>query len=317
MRKPFAAKIHTSHSPMVSLGTFIFFVLVLLVLASCNGGGGGSPTPSPPTPAPGGDEGDDMTVMPPVPPMPSGQPDLFIESTSVNDNTLTPGQQFTLRVTIRNRGDVRAAATTLRYKTHRQLPIIPDDPTVGTDSVRSLVPSATDSKSITLTAPSTSGIYYYGACVDSVSGESVTSNNCSGSRGVAVRVSSSGTDPGGGSSSFFSYYSTFLSDGSYAWAGRNGRTQAEAERNAANACRSLAGIACTRRVTYGTGFSHQCGALAIGTNSEGRVNLIQPGTGTTQSAAEMDAITECRNEGGMNCRIDSSRGGSAASGCVR
>ena len=319
MKKPFAAKIHTSHSPMVSLSAFILFVLVLLVLASCNGGGGGSPTPSPtpspPTPAPGGDEGDDMTVMPPVPPMPSGQPDLFIESTSVNDNTLTPGQQFTLRVTIRNRGDVRAAATTLRYKTHSQLPIIPDDPTVGTDSVRSLVPSATVSETITLTAPSTSGIYYYGACVDSVSGESVTSNNCSGSRGAAVRVSSSGT-PGGGSGSFYSYYAVFT-DGGHTWAGWSGRTQAEAERNAANACRSLAGTACTRRITYGTGFTHQCGALALGTDSEGRVNVDHGGSGTTQSAAQRDAIIRCRNIGGMNCRIASSRDGAAASGCVR
>ena len=42
-------------------------------------------------------------------------------------------------------------------------------------------------ESIDLTAPDTPGTYYYGACVDSVSGESDTTNNCSS--GVAVTVS--------------------------------------------------------------------------------------------------------------------------------
>ena len=200
MKNPSTTNKHLS-SPWVSLGAFILFVLVLLV-ASCKGGGGSSPTPTPdpsPTPPPAGD---DMTVMPPAtqPPVPQGQPDLFIESTSVSDSTLTSGQQFTLRVTIRNRGDVRAAATTLRYKSDPVLPIISGDTTIGTDSVSSLSPSATSSESISLTAPSNTGTYYYGACVDSVSGESITSNNCSGNQGVRVTVSSSGGgSPGGGS----------------------------------------------------------------------------------------------------------------------
>ena len=39
---------------------------------------------------------------------------------------------------------------------------------------------------IDLTAPSTAGTYYYGACVDTVTGESDTTNNCSGSLAVTV-----------------------------------------------------------------------------------------------------------------------------------
>ena len=35
-------------------------------------------------------------------------------------------------------------------------------------------------------APSTPGTYYYGACVDAVTGESDTTNNCSGSVSVTV-----------------------------------------------------------------------------------------------------------------------------------
>ena len=42
------------------------------------------------------------------------------------------------------------------------------------------------SLSIDLTAPAVAGTYYYGACVDSVSGESNTQNNCSA--GVEVTV---------------------------------------------------------------------------------------------------------------------------------
>ena len=44
--------------------------------------------------------------------------------------------------------------------------------------------SESGEESVTLTAPSTPGTYYYGACADSVSDESDTTNNCS----VAVAV---------------------------------------------------------------------------------------------------------------------------------
>ena len=46
----------------------------------------------------------------------------------------------------------------------------------------------TSAESIRLTAPSSEGTYYYGACVAGVSGESDTRNNCS--RGVRVTVAS-------------------------------------------------------------------------------------------------------------------------------
>ena len=44
----------------------------------------------------------------------------------------------------------------------------------------------TNAQSIGLTAPSDAGTYYYGACVDSVTGESVTNNNCSSGLKVIV-----------------------------------------------------------------------------------------------------------------------------------
>ena len=61
---------------------------------------------------------------------------------------------------------------------------------VGTDIVNILSAGGTSAESISLNAPSDAGTYYYGACVESVSGESNTGNNCS--PGVSVTVSGGG-----------------------------------------------------------------------------------------------------------------------------
>ena len=47
-------------------------------------------------------------------------------------------------------------------------------------------PPTTSDESISLTAPSTAETYYYGACVDAVSGEPDTGNNCSSAARVTV-----------------------------------------------------------------------------------------------------------------------------------
>ena len=117
---------------------------------------------------------------------PSGSPDLIVESPSVNDNTLTTGQSFTLRATVRNQGNASAAATILRYYRSSNATISSDNVEVGTDAVSSLSAGGTSAESISLNAPSSAGTYYYGACVDNVSGESNTGNNCSAARRVTV-----------------------------------------------------------------------------------------------------------------------------------
>jgi hypothetical protein len=122
-----------------------------------------------------------------------GDPDLVVQSPSVSDTSLNTGQSFTLRATVRNQGNGRSAATTLRYYRSSNSSISTSDSQVGTDGVGALSASGTSAESISLRAPSSSGTYYYGACVDSVSGESRTGNNCSS----GVRVTVAG---GGGSS---------------------------------------------------------------------------------------------------------------------
>ena len=124
------------------------------------------------------------------------EPDLVVESVSVSDSGPTAGATFTLRATVRNLGDGQSGATTLRYYRSTNSTISTSDTTVGTDEVGALSPSITSAESISLTAPSGAGTYYYGACVDSVSGESNTANNCSSA--VSVTVSSGETGGGGG-----------------------------------------------------------------------------------------------------------------------
>ena len=104
--------------------------------------------------------------------------DLAVEA-SVRDTRLTPGQSFRLSVTVRNRGAEQAAATTLHYYRSDDATISTQDTRVGTDPVGALAASGSSEESISLTAPSSEGTYYYGACVESVSGESNTDNNCS------------------------------------------------------------------------------------------------------------------------------------------
>ena len=124
----------------------------------------------------------------------TGAPDLVVESPSVSDSALTAGETFTFRATVHNRGAGPSEATTLRYYRSDNSGITTGDTQVGTDSVSGLSASDSSPESVSLTAPSAARTYYYGACVDSVSGESDTGNNCS--TGVRVTVSDSG---GGGS----------------------------------------------------------------------------------------------------------------------
>ncbi len=129
------------------------------------------------------------------PPRQQDQPDLVVESPSVNNSSPGPGTSFTLSVTVRNAGDGQSPATTLRYYRSTDATITTSDTLVVTDAVSGLDPSANSGKSAQLTAPSTAGMYYYGACVDAVASESDTANNCSAS--VQVDVSESPPGEGG------------------------------------------------------------------------------------------------------------------------
>ena len=113
-------------------------------------------------------------------------PDLVVESLSVDENSVDPEERFTLSATVRNQGDEESDATTLRYYRSTDSTISTTDTQLDTDDVRSLRPERTGDESLRMEAPADAGTYYFGACVDSVTDESNTQNNCSD--GVAVTV---------------------------------------------------------------------------------------------------------------------------------
>ena len=121
-------------------------------------------------------------------------PDLVVDAPTVSDNAPAAGARFTLSATARNQGNGRSNSTTLRYYQSTDSTITTGDTEVGTDRILGLNASASEDESISLTAPSTPGTHYYGACVDSVTDESDTQNNCSSA--VTVTVSSPAGVPG-------------------------------------------------------------------------------------------------------------------------
>ena len=118
----------------------------------------------------------------------SGSPDLVVENVQVSNNILTIGASFRVSATVRNRRADPSDSTRLRYYRSDDSTISTDDTEVGTDGVGSISGDGTRDESETLTAPSEAGTYYYGACVDSVRGESKTGNNCSDGIPVVVRA---------------------------------------------------------------------------------------------------------------------------------
>ena len=117
-------------------------------------------------------------------------PDLVVDTPTVSDSSLTAGDTFTLSAKVRNQGGGQSGSTTLRYYRSSDSTITTGDTAVGTDSVSQLSAGDDSDESISLTAPSTSGTYYYGACVDAASDESDTTNNCSSEVTVTVGAAS-------------------------------------------------------------------------------------------------------------------------------
>ena len=105
----------------------------------------------------------------------------------VNNNSPVSTGRFTVSATVSNTGDRWSPATTLRYYRSADAAITRSDTEEGTAGIPVYNAGGTDSVSIALTAPASPGIWYYGACVDEVTGESDTTNNCSLSVTVTVQ----------------------------------------------------------------------------------------------------------------------------------
>ena len=133
----------------------------------------------------GGGEGNSDISSPETPSL-TTNPDLVVASPSVSNSSPIVGTNFTLSVAVRNDGDGASGVTTLRYYHSTDTTVSTSDTEVGTDTVTGLTALGSASGSVELTARSTPGTYYYGACVDAVEEESDTTNNCSSSVEVNV-----------------------------------------------------------------------------------------------------------------------------------
>ena len=111
-------------------------------------------------------------------------PDLVVSSVSIGSSPFGD-PSFTLHATAHNQGSGSSGSTTLRYYISFDSTITSRDVEIGTDAVGGLHASGSSEESIDLIEPSAPGTYHYGACVDTVSDELETTNNCSS---VAVRV---------------------------------------------------------------------------------------------------------------------------------
>ena len=117
-------------------------------------------------------------------------PDLVIDAQRVAAMEVEPGERFTMRFDVLNQGGAATADFAgVRYFRSADSQITLNDTELISGRIVSAVgpldPSRSSQASIRLNAAS-SGSYYYGACVGTVSGESDTRNNCAAVLRVTV-----------------------------------------------------------------------------------------------------------------------------------
>ncbi|MFQ5526833.1 MAG: CARDB domain-containing protein [Thermoanaerobaculia bacterium] len=115
----------------------------------------------------------------------NGAPDLVVISPGSSKSVLYLGESTTLSASARNNGVGNSLSTVLRYYRSTNSIISIYDTQIGTDAVSGLAPGSTSAETGVWT-PSTTSAYWVGACVDSVTGESNTGNQCS--VGVPVTI---------------------------------------------------------------------------------------------------------------------------------
>ena len=217
---------------------------------------------------------------------PEGHPDLVVSAPTVSDSGPAAGATFTLSATVRNAGEGASAATRLRYYRSTDATITTSDTPVGTDEVAALAASGSSSQSVDLTAPASPGTYYYGACVDSVTDESDTTNNCSSSVTVTapdkldlVVSSPTVSDSGPAAGAKFTLSATVRNDG-----------EGESAATRLRYYRSTDATIATSDTQVGT--DAVAGLAAAGSSSQS-VDLTAPASpGTYYYGACVDAVTD-------------------------
>ncbi|MYD12702.1 MAG: hypothetical protein F4X00_03680, partial [Gemmatimonadetes bacterium] len=114
------------------------------------------------------------------------RPDLVVDMAQ-DSFSINPQRTFLINAVVRNEGTREVSSgTTVRFFLSSDSTIGTADTEVGTDTLGALPESGRQLISVSLTSSAAEGVYYYGACVDSVEEESSTDNNCSGALVVVV-----------------------------------------------------------------------------------------------------------------------------------
>ena len=133
-----------------------------------------------------------VTVTPPA-------PDLAFAGVSPASATLTPGRSVTFAFRIRNQGTLASSATTIRAMRSPNPIVSTRDTELESYSLSSLAASQdlTFPLTISVDASTAAGTIYIGMCIDAVTDESNTRNNCSEGARLTITASSSGQQPSG------------------------------------------------------------------------------------------------------------------------
>lgn len=130
-------------------------------------------------------------------------PDLAFAGVAPASATLRPGDAATFTFQVRNQGTVASGATVIRAIRSTNPTISPRDTELQSYSLSPLAPSEGHAFPLTISvdASSAPGTIYIGMCIDPVTDESNTRNNCSEGARLTIAASSSVQGPAGGSPS--------------------------------------------------------------------------------------------------------------------
>ena len=110
----------------------------------------------------------------------------MISMQRVDASTIKVFTGVRLHLTLTNQGTKKAAATTLRYYRSSDATLSSEDDELRVVSVSELGAGKSSTTWALLPGATSTGVYYYGACLDGVASEVDTSNNCSDAIEITV-----------------------------------------------------------------------------------------------------------------------------------
>ena len=126
------------------------------------------------------------------------RPDLMVEHGLALSRTVQAGAAITFYPRTTNVGTASALSTTIRIYRHEQETTTPQVGGIEETRTAQSAALAPGRSAITVahaTAPSTAGVHYYYLCLDGVTNETVTNNNCTQTP-ATVSIEQTATDPG-------------------------------------------------------------------------------------------------------------------------